>query len=220
MKQRKYAVAVEVIGEPGVGKTHACACNDNLLYLDTSDIGEAELIVEKLHPNENIDDIYVHCQSLRDIQSSLRSMSETTKLVVIDSSSVLRTWAADEWKSRKKRDGVMPYEYDEVDAILKREILYPIVREKQKNLMLTSMMKDEWVDDKRTGKRERKGYVHLEFICDIRVLMYVENGVRKNLIIKNRMVDQQSKDYVKSLTEVNLKNIFDITKLPQEKLVI
>lgn len=222
MDKKPKPITVELIGELEVGKSHSGATPDGLLFIDTSIFHEADVIVEKLHPNENIDDIYFHCITFKDIIEALRCISDTTKTVTIDSGADLRRIVGAEWKKRNDRKGIHPYEYGEIDEIVLTEILGAIIK-KNKNLILTAKMKDEYIgegdDAKKTGRRERYGFGKMDFAADIRIYMYIEGDKRKNTVIKNRFIDRESKDYIKSLPEVTWKEIQKITKLPPERLI-
>lgn len=216
----KKAIISELIGEYSVGKTHVASLPDNLIFIDTSLLKEADIIVEKNHPNENLDDIYFPCDTFREIINAVRNIKDTTKTISIDSGADLRRIGGEEWLSRNTdRHGIMPFDYGDVDNIIIKEIFMSIVKDKNKNLIVTAKMGDEYSAEKPTGRRERKGFSKMDFISDIRIHMYKEDGKRKNTVIKNRFVDEESKDYVKSLPEVTWKAIQSLTKFPPERLV-
>ena len=109
---------------------------------------------------------------------------------------------------------------EKVDRVIEKII------ERERNLVFTSQMKDRYrtiktVEGERVVKegRERDGYKKLDFYCDIRLYLYIEDGVRKARVVKNRFVDRCSSNWVEVIENPDFGKIVEITRLPEEVIV-
>jgi KaiC/GvpD/RAD55 family RecA-like ATPase len=207
---------IEIFGEPAVGKTHLMSTFDGVLVIDTTPKREAEFVVKKVWGNE-WEKHYAVAKNIAEVRKEVESAlkREDVKAIVIDTSSNLQNMARDEWLSRNpKREAPLPFEYDEVRAPI--EDIIRSVTEK-KILGFTSIMKDEWIGDKFTGRRIRAGYKGTPFSADIILRLYVEDAgdkyVRKVKVLKNRFKDITSKEWIKELEVKEGMKIGDIVKI-------
>ena len=82
---------------------------------------------------------------------------------------------------------------------------------KPANVVMTSIFRDEYVDDKKTGVRERDGYKRLRFESWLRFHIKIVNNKRVYKVIKNRFVDKLSADYVSEFEDFSFDKLVEIT---------
>ncbi len=220
----KIPLYVEVIGEPESGKTHFSLTAPNPFLIDTTPKFESLPILMKLYP----DDYLARSRNVRtwkDIEEAVNfALEKKFMTIIFDTSADLQQLAAEQWLKETGKKAVYPItEYRwvrmKVDNLIWKIINSGI------NVILTSQMRDEWVGDKRTGRRERDGYKKAEFQADIRLYFYIEKEnesyKRHVRVVKNRFVDRTSKDWVEELVgNVTFSDIVKITKLPEEVVVL
>lgn len=234
----KVPLFVEVIGEAAAGKTHLSCIFSKPAVLDTTPKKESYVILRKLYPDWKRR--HHPIRSLEDVRTALKFIKTAPndfKTVVVDTSADLRDLASKEYldekrKAGKERESVMPREYkwvnEKVDAIIDE-----VQSELKLNLVFISQMKDEWVGDKSTGRRIRRGYPSANFQADIRLFLQIENKVdektmkvipnrykRTCRVIKNRFRDQTNEEeWIPVLKELNWKGIVELSKLEESEVV-
>jgi len=170
---------VEIIGEAESGKTHnSSSMFPQPAHFDTSPKQEAKPIIRKLFP-EDWKKRYFTVRMWEDLMSGVKAALERddVKTIVIDTSADLQDLAAKHWLKEKGKDAVYPitqyaHVRDKVDELI------DMVARKEKNLVFTAGMKDEWVgkgtDAHATGRRIREGFARSPKACDIRIYLYLE----------------------------------------------
>lgn len=206
---------IEIVGEAGVGKTHMSCGFDNVLFFDCGKNKESEFVFRKVSEDDTgLTGGYVWIREWKDIEEALNSVV-IYNTVVFDLSEQLVKMAGREWMRVNKKRAVYPitnyqYVYGIVDKLIE-ELVFKGV-----DIVMISGLKDNWVDDKRTGRREHAGYKNLPYQADIRILLCVEDvdGVMKRVgkVVKNRFLDVCSDDYIKELSSCDYKGIMELVK--------
>ncbi len=226
-------ILVEIIGEPAVGKTHLSLTFPKPFIFDTTPRKEAEIVAYKILGAE-AKKRYCWVQSYADLITKLKQVLERDDVatVVIDTGADLQGMAVDYEVERKKREKLLPFEYGRIREMVDTDVI-EAVSMKNKNLVMTAQMDDEYgPDGRRTGRRIPKGYKRLAFQADMRIFLTLgaaeleiapggtafavtplprsEKPVRKAAIIKNRFVDMAETGYKVlegNITANDLKNL-------------
>ena len=201
----KIPLLIELIGEEGTGKTHTGLSFPNPVLLDCTEQGEGQLIAMKLFPNE-FDKRYKHIIDWHD----LLSVPDGFATYVFDTSKDVVRLMSDRWCAKYKKQKVYPPQaygqvYNMLDKLI-RDIMH-----KPANVVMTSVFRDEYVDDKKTGIRERDGYKRLRFESWLRFHIKIKDNKRIYYVIKNRFVDKLSDDYVSEFEDFSFDKIVEIT---------
>lgn len=219
----KVPLLVEVIGEPGVGKTHFSLLFPSPFLIDTTAKGEALPIVMKLYP----DDWQKRYRNISDWEELEQAVGEaladeSIKTVIIDTSADLQRLAVAEYLRRTKKQAVYPItQYQHVRKLID-DLQWKIIKA-LRNLVLVAQMKDEYVQNQKTGRRIRDGYKKTPFQADLRFYIYLEReddgSVRRHVkVVKNRFVDPTGPDWVDEINP-SWEDVKAITKLPEEVFV-
>ena len=203
----------EIIGEPGVGKTHLSLTFPKPFLCDTTPKREAEVIVYKLYGSE-AKKRYAWTTKYQQLVETLKSVvkRDDVRTVIIDTGADLQGMAVEYELEVKSRERLMPYEYGRIREKIDEDVIELVIGA-GKHLVMTAQMDDEYVGGQKTGKRVPKGYKRMAFQSDIRIfLIYgsaeitsispgglsfgvsydVKPGAateRKAVIVKNRFVD-------------------------------
>lgn len=215
----KKAIVLELISEAECGKTDFCSRIPNVLLCDLTPTMESNVIFAKYNEGTYFDSHYMWCPTFKDITDAIRFMSDDVRTFVVDGSQYITEMAEKQWcdEQPKKREAALQREYGELYNMVREKILFPLIR-KPCNIVFTSVMKDEWISDERTGKRERHGFKPFDVFRDVGIFLYKENGIRKNLVVKNRFIsesiEQNSKQvlnprYVKTIEPLTWQNLLD-----------
>jgi hypothetical protein len=164
-------VLVEIIGEPAVGKTHLSLTFPKPLLIDTTPKREARVIAYKVLGPE-AEKRYIHVKKYQELVQAIKSIPDTVKTVIIDTGSDLQGMAANYEIERRDRERLMPFEYGRVREMVDEDVIEAVV-EKNRNLVMTAQMDDEYVNGQKTGKRIPKGYKRMAFQADIRLFLYL-----------------------------------------------
>lgn len=216
----KKSIVLEIISEAGVGKTDFCSKIPNVFLCDLTPTGEGDIIFAKYHEPKYFEDYYMMCSSFKDIEIAIRTLPSDTKTFALDGSQYLIDMAESLWCSEqpKKREAALQREYGELYEMVRTRILYPLIR-KPCNIVFTSVLKDTWVNDKRTGERERKGFNPFDVMRDIGIYIYKEEGIRKNMVVKNRFISESvevngkqtlNPKYMKTIEPFTWQNLLDM----------
>jgi len=212
----KIPILVEIIGESAVGKTHTACLFPKSVLFDCTPEKEGRIIGLKLY-KDNFDNRYFDIINYNDFLNALSDIPEGTKTIVIDTSKDFVRIITDEWLRRenvsRRAAGKTALRRvhptilfgninNMVDAEVKRLMSTPY------NVVFTSAMTDEYVNDTKTGRRIRDGYSRLPFQCWLRIAIEISGGKRIYKIIKNRFIDSISNSYVKSFTNEDLHGKF------------
>ena len=218
---KKKAITIEIIGESGTGKTDIISRIPGVTLLDLTPSIESDVIFLKYNDEKYFDTHYFSCQSFREILDAIRDMPEDTKTLAVDGSQYITDFAEVQWiKDQKKpREAAMQREYGQLYSMVRDKIIYPLIK-RPCNVVFTSVMKDEWIDEKKTGRRMRAGFNPFDVARDIGLYLYIEENQRKNKIAKNRFMSPiilkdgiqiENPAYVKSLSpEASWKTLIDM----------
>ena len=189
---KKKGFITEIIAEYEVGKTDFCSKIPSVFMADATPTGESDVIFAKYHDEQEFDKYYFHCASFNDIARCVQFLPEEVKTFVLDGSAYLVGMAELHWISlqKKNRESALQREYGEIYDLVRSKILYPLIK-RPCNIVFTSYLKDQYIQDERTGKRERAGFKPMDTIRDIAILMFFDdNGMRQNKIAKNRFMSR------------------------------
>ncbi len=201
----KIPLLIELIGEEGTGKTHTSLLFPNPLLVDCTEEGEGKLIAMKVFHSE-WEKRYKHITDWRD----LLALPEGFTTYIFDTSKDVVKLMGDRWCFKHKHQRVYPpAAYGEVYTML--DIMIRELLSKPANVVMTSIFRDEYVDDKKTGVRERDGYKRLRFSSSLRLHVKIKDDKRIYKVIKNRFVDKISKEYVHEIDEFSFDDIIEIT---------
>lgn len=187
----KKAIFVEVISEAEVGKTDFCSKINNVTLLDLTPSQEGDVIFLKYHDEKYFNEHYFPCQTFSDILHAIRDMPEDTKTLAIDGSQYLIDITEAQWikEQNKPREAALQREYGSLYSMVREKIIFPLIK-RPCNVVFTSVLKDVWINDKRTGQRERAGFKPADVLRDFGLYLYIEEGIRKNKVVKNRFVNK------------------------------
>ncbi len=241
---QKTSLFVEIIGEPGSGKSHLSYLFPKPAVIDTTTSKESYIVLRKLFPTE-WKQRFFPVWNLEDIRKALEEITKRKdffRTIVIDTSADLRDLGCKEYlaeliKAGKTREALMPTEYKwvnaKIDDIIDKinSVPKPDQKDKEKylqmNLVFIAQMKDEWSGGKSTGKRIRKGYPNANFQSSIRLFLKIEQEVdpktmqykdtfkRTCVVVKNRFKDQASAEWIGTLDPITWEAI--VTKLTDLK---
>ena len=205
----KIPLLIELIGEEGTGKTHTGLLMPNPILIDCTEQGEGRVIAMKVFPNE-FEKRYKHITDWHD----LIGLPDGFSTFIFDTSKDLVKFMGDRWCAKHKKQRVYPpVAYGEVHNMVDefiREIM-----SKPANVVMTSIFRDEYVDDKKTGIRERDGYKRLRFASSLRFHIKIVNfpafNKRIYKVIKNRFLDKVSDDFVYEIDKFSFDKIVEIT---------
>ena len=201
----KIPLLIELIGEEGTGKTHTSLLMPNPILIDCTEQGEGKLIAMKIFPND-WERRYKHLGDWR----GLLDIPDGFATYIFDTSKGLVRLMADKWCAKYKKQRVYPpMAYGEVHNMVDR--LVQGIMSKPANVVMTSIFRDEYIDDKKTGIRERDGYKRLRFESWLRLHIKIENNKRIYKVIKNRFVDKLSDDYASWFEDFSFDTIVEIT---------
>jgi len=191
----KIPLLIELIGEEGTGKTHTGLLMPNPILIDCTEHGEGKLIAMKVFPND-WKRRYKHIGSWR----GLLDIPDGFATYVFDTSKGLVKLMGDKWCAKYKKQRVYPpMAYGEVHNMV--DMLVKGILSKPANVVMTSLFRDEYIDDKKTGVRERDGYKRLRFESWLRLHIIIKDNKRVFRVIKNRFIDKLSDDYVSEFEE-------------------
>jgi len=228
----KIPLLVEVIGESESGKTHFSCTAPRPFLVDTTVKQEALPIIRKLH--SDWEKRYVSVRIWEELEAAIERAVQSIDVatVILDTSMDLADLAASHWLKEKKKEAVWPitqwkHVRDKIDMLINK-----VTAQSGRNMVLTAGFKDEWVQDKRTGKRIRDGYIRLPQQADIRLYIKIlektktlESGIAVTLyerecqIVKNRFKDRAGKDWIPMLNPVDWKTLIAATGIKEEELV-
>lgn len=233
----KYVMFIELIGEYETGKTHLASTFPNPVLLDTTParnfgglkVGESMLVFSKLHKDWK--ERYFLVSSFEDVDKAINKAIEDNRVtVIIDNSADLVVRMGEEWylkventpeKMRKRKAQGKPEKKEKVYPITEWSKIYNYIdvnifqkiMSNGMHLVCISKLKDEYILDKKTGRRVRDGYKKLDFMSDLRILMKLEKKggkwIRRGIVRKNRFADRTS-SWVEELSELNFKGILDL----------
>ena len=220
----KLPLLVEVIGDTGKGKTHTSLLFPNPVLVDLTITGESDLLVIKLF-GKGWNKRYFRPKKWGELYVFLQDkVIDSFSTVIFDTSRDLVNLIGRKWCEEHGKKEVYPPQawgqvYDDVDKILAY-----LLEKKEKNVVLTSGLKSEYIEGKRTRDKIRDGFTRLPGRCDVRLFVSIgDDNVRVWNVVKNRFVDETSSEYVKELKDFSFDRLVDITYrkigLPDEVIV-
>lgn len=159
-------VVVEIYGEPDTGKTHCAVSFPEPIVVDFT--SKRESLVEVLKQYQNRDrHVTARGKRISDVKRDIRRSEIDIRTIVVETSQDLRKAYGEKWCRRHEKDAVYPPEnWGDVNTMLEDDFIQDFSSDY--NIMFTSIMKDEYVKDVKTGNRVRKGASRMDFISDLR----------------------------------------------------
>jgi len=176
--------SIEYSGEPAYGKTHCVFTYPDVAVCDTPGEGKAWIVAQKFN-NPRV----FKARTFDDIRRFVDYCVANPKIksIGIDSGSDLREMAETEWLREKGRKSVyVPGEgafqwaevYEKIDKLVQK------IKDANKYFVVTSRLKDEWVETDagegrksvKTGRRVRDGYKKFPF--GLTVLIELTDGIK------------------------------------------
>lgn len=205
-------ILIEIVGEPSVGKTHMALGFPEPYLIDCGPKGEGETIVKKIY--NNTDNRYVKARTWKGVEDGVNlAIKEKKESIIFDLSDYLITFAGREWCRINNKKSVFPVgNYQHVNRMVDDIIDKCLTNEM--NVIMVSGLRDNWVDDKKTGRREHAGYKKLPYQCDIRILLELikedDKWIRKGRVVKNRFVDKCSDEFKEYLPSCDYEGVREI----------
>lgn len=202
----KLPIVIEVMGDPGVGKTHFSLMFPQPYLFDITPVKEALAVYYKFSVANKWDDIaelamfkdeysrYYHPFNLAALRKKVSDVikRDDVRYVIFDSAQYLQPMAVEEYLQETGKKAVYPiteYHYvrSKIDVIINNLI------KSGKSLIFVATLKDEYVGNQKTGRRIPNSYINVEYLAHIRVMIKIENekgsNVRKYIVFKNRFKD-------------------------------
>lgn len=181
---RKLIVVVTAM--PGTGKTHfALTAPDPIAYydMDTGTAGVIEKFVKagkKIYRSRfdyrtiDVPDPGLAVANWERQKATFKQFmhNEHFRSVVVDTGTEM--WELLRMARLGKLTQVMPHNYGPVNAEF--EDLLRLSDTCNKNLIVTHKMKEQYINDKFTGKYQRAGFKDMGFIAEVELVMYKEDG--------------------------------------------
>jgi len=164
-----------VSGEPNSGKTHLLRTFRRPLFLDTE--GKAWVVLEKFPACP-----WKRVRDFNDVREGIHWALQNPDIdtIVIDSSADLADLGADEYlDEHPDKKAVFPIASEYKKVYKKIDELVMEIQETGKYLAVSSRRKDEYLDDKRTGRRVLDSYK--KFPWDLMISIELVNGIRDPL---------------------------------------
>lgn len=233
----------ELISEAAVGKSHTSLLFSNPVLCDLTVGGKSRFNVQKLYPKD-WESRYFRIVVYEDIIKALaKAHTDGRKTFIIETGTELRLLLGDKalkdlQKEKPQREALGTYEWKEANNLFKT-IVGKCIEEYKMNLVITAELKDEWKSKEKTGRRERDGYPKMDFYCDLRLYMKIEEEItsvnpekkvkkRVALVVKNGLIDSLSTEWIGSIElpydndpskGETFKKIMELTKLQEERWV-
>lgn len=235
---------IEVVGEPGVGKSHYSYNTPKPAVIDTTTKKEGQTLLRKFYPDE-WEKRYFPVWTMDDIRKAIVTISQNRsffRTIVIDTAADLRELATAEWCLKNKRQRPQPFEYGDIDDAVNSiiDVINSFPRPGtpetgnylRMNLVMIAQMKDEYLDNKNTGRRIRKGFPKSNFQADIRLYFDMVDildtntqqptgkQTRRVRIIKSRFLDKASDQWIAELKPTDWKTTIEkLTDLKPDEVV-
>lgn len=171
-----------IAGREGSGKTHlACTMSERgpVYLIDTE--YRAQVVVRKF-PNVK----FAQASSYREIVVAVQYIiqNEAPGTIVIDSGSDLQTFAEIEYLERTEKEKVgMPWNWSEVWRLC-NAIIDEIKFSGKFDIVITSRLKEEYVNDKGTGQMVPRIYSTLPYKADV-VIQFSTDKTKRPVLTKN-----------------------------------
>lgn len=175
---KKKKISIEISGEQGIGKTHLACSFPKPAFLDTEHKGYVVLrkfANKRWFPAKNMQD------ARRFVEACLEDPEIET--IVWDSGTDIQDWAEQELLAETGKlptDNIWPrVQYKQVYRKIDEQV-FKIVgsteEEIKKNFIVTARVKDEYLNDQKTGRAIRDGYKKTPY--QLQLMIQLEKGIR------------------------------------------
>lgn len=187
----KKRLIMAIDGREKSGKSHFALSGPEPIGVINLDIG-LDGVIQKWQDDKAVwvQDVKVNIQELKELtpqaaageaDRAYSTVVKAYKAVLGEARTIIWDNATEIWELLRmarfgKLDHVKPHHYGPVNAEY-RELLRMAYDQERTNLVLLHKMKDEYVDDKRTGLVKRAGFADTGFLVQVNALTYREPGV-------------------------------------------
>jgi len=187
----KKRLIMAIDGREKSGKSHFALSGPEPVGVINLDIG-LDGVVQKWQDDKEVwvQDVKVSIQDLKELtpqaaageaDRAYSAVVKAYKAVLGEARTIVWDNATEIWELLRmarfgKLDHVKPHHYGPVNAEY-RELLRMAYDQDRTNLILLHKMKDEYIDDKRTGAVKRAGFADTGFLVQVNALTYREPGV-------------------------------------------
>lgn len=195
---------IEIIGEPGVGKSYMAQTFPNPFTIDATEHGECLYNVAEQYPDD-FEERYLrierepenpyHRPSFDSARDVLPDAIVEYDTIVMETGYDLRRIMAEEWLEENNKDSVYPISHW---GDIRRNKIMPIISQctKYTHFVVIAKMGDQRDGQgNKTGARERKGLKKTDFMCDLRFYIATENNNRTVRVVKSRFHDDTREDF-------------------------
>jgi AAA domain-containing protein len=109
-------------------------------------------------------------KELAKVETNYQTALRQARTIVIDTGSEL--WELLRLSAFGKLEKVMPHQYAEVNQTMTR--LIKLAYDSEANLLLTHRLKEQWINDKRTGQYEFSGMKDIPFLVQAHARMWTD----------------------------------------------
>lgn len=195
-QEEKTKLVILISGREGKGKTHLAStiASEEPAYLIDTEY-RASIVTRKF---SNIK--VLQAKNYSELKSSVQFIvkNEPAGTIIIDSASDLQIFAEIEYLNQTFKDKVgMPWNWSNVWKLC-NEVIDEIKYSNKFNLILTSRVKEEYINDKPTGKLIPRIYSTLPYKADI-MLQFSEDPKPKLIVTKNGFTNKKCEPLDSSL---------------------
>ena len=207
-------LVILVSGREGSGKTHlACTMNElGPVYLIDTEY-RAQIVTKKFKSVQ-----FTVAKSFREMAVAVKHILKYQRpgTIVLDSGSDLQTFAEIEYLERNEREKVgMPWNWAEVWRLC-NAIIDDIKFSEKFNLVITSRLKESYVNEKATGNFVPRIYSTLPYKADI-MLQFTQEKDPRLLVMKNGFTGEIGTAVPKSSPLPQLITLLSKTTQPAQK---
>jgi len=203
-QNEKSKLVILISGREGRGKTHLAStisAQEQVFLIDTE---YRALIVTRKFSNIKV----IQAKNYNELKNAVQFIvnNESNGTIIIDSASDLQIFAEIEYLNQTLKDKVgMPWNWSNVWKLC-NDIIDLIKYSKKFNLVLTSRVKEEYLNDKPTGNSVPRIYSTLPYKADI-MLQFSDDTKPKLIVTKNGFTNQKTESLN---TELNLPQIINL----------
>lgn len=172
-EEQREPIFFAIIGDQGMGKTHAANTFPNPVLADTE--GRAHIVMRKFGHKKR--KMIATFDDLRQMVSHALDTEPEGSTIVLDSGSDLRSLAEIEYLQETGKEKVYP-EVCWAQVDVKPKNLLKALRAYGWNCVITQRTKDVYKNGEQTGEKEAEGWKRIPFLCDVTV--WLQTGLEYN----------------------------------------
>lgn len=200
----KTKLVILISGKEGRGKTHLASTISSQEPVYLIDTEYRASIVTRKFSNIKV----VQAKNYKELKNAVQFIikNESSGTLIIDSASDLQIFSEIEYLNQTFKDKVgMPWNWSAVWKLC-NEVIDIIKYSNKFNLILTSRLKEEYVNDKPTGNQIPRIYSTLPYKADI-MLQFSDDPQPKLIVTKNGFTNQRCEPLSRSLNLAQIINL-------------